>query len=294
MRQHALYLSLALLGPVAVVILGPSVATGGAIETDMYLGERNRMVGSGGELLIKGKRSADEPATVIEPGDILVGIGVNHLVESLDRPPSLDSFRAADARISHPTALRAMRVDTKRWTPTGVALTFEPLPPPEYSQLISELTGGRVSIPAESIPKGTFIMSFLTDKEPYTLKRLKDSPAENIARIAAAKRQWNVGAGNENDFWMAEFPTDDISILSSLTRDTPVGTIRFGLSLLPGSRTTLRFERKVECVGPTGRVTLHDFCLNGSAAGVKGLDTAFPIGLQTQITIFPVKGSGTE
>ena len=209
------------------------------------------------------------------------------MVESLDRPPGLEAFRAADADGKKPMALRAMRVKTKRWTATGVAFSFEPLSPTEYSELISKLTDGRAKIPAETIPKGTFILSFLDDR-PYTLKRLGDTAAENIARVATAERQWNVGVARETDFWMAEFPSDDFSILSKLTRDTAVGEIRFGLSLLPGSRTELRFERKAECIGPTGRVTLHDFCLSGSAAGVKGFETAFPIGLQTQIVTFPV------
>lgn len=286
MNQPSFNRSLVVLVATAA-LLSPAIATGGAKDGDMFLGERNQMVGSGGELLVKAERNADSPETVIEVGDVLVGIGVNHLVESLDRPPGLEAFRAARSDEPQPMALRAMRVKTKRWTATGVAFTFEPLAPTEYSELISKLTDGRASIPAESIPKGTFILSFL-DERLYTVKRLGDTAAENIARVATAERQWNVGVAQETDFWMAEFPSDEISNLSKLTRDTAVGQIRFGLSLLPGSRTTLRFERKAECIGPMGRATLHDFCLSGSAAGVRGFDTAFPIGLKTQIVTFPV------
>lgn len=66
-------------------------------EDNFFFNELNRIVGSGGEILLKGSQNASAPRTRMDVGDRLIGIGVTHMVESLSRPPGPDSFRAVNA-----------------------------------------------------------------------------------------------------------------------------------------------------------------------------------------------------
>jgi hypothetical protein len=225
----------------------------------------------------------------MDVGDRLIGIGLTHLIESLSRPPGLDSFRAIfDADVSK-VALRAFEVARKEPGPDGIEFSFAPLSPSEYSETLEAVSEGAVRIPAESIPLGTIILSFVDSEPTYTLRAIERSSRENWARATKGQRHWNVGIGDDADFWSATFPSDDIGILPHLPRSAAVGTIRFGLSLLPSSETRLDFER-VPWPELSGRTTAHHFCLVGSAAGTNGFATPFPIGLRTEIVCKPVGG----
>lgn len=258
--------------------------SGRAFEENVFLGEANKFVGSGGELLVKAETKA--PATRIDVGDRLIGIGVTHYVESLERAPGLDSFRAISPQDEAKFALRGFEVVTKERTPEGFNFRFGPLAPSSYNATLRAVSEGAVDIPASSIPDGTIILSFLDPEPTYTLQTIDGSPGENWVRAAKGRRHWNVGFSNDSDFWAASFPSDDIGLLTQLPPATRVGTIQFGLSLLRGSETALRFNR-IQAFGPSGAASSHDFVLHGSAAGTQGLRTPFPIGLRTEITFHP-------
>ncbi len=259
-------------------------------EDSIFFNELNRFVGSGGELVLK-KSQKEDGDTKIDVGDILIGIGVTHLVESLSRPPGLDSFRSFDVNslaYDRKMAARAFRVVAKEQTDEGFDFRFEPLSPNEYSEALSEVSEGTVNIDPKTIPDGTVILSFTSEKPEYTLKSNESSPRANWEALAKGERHWNVGIGSEDDFWAASFPSDEMEFLKEFSAAAKLGRIRFGLSMLKGSVGAIKLE-KVETEHPTGRITKHDFCLNGNAAGTKNLDSPFPIGLRTEITFFPVE-----
>lgn len=259
-------------------------------EENFFYGEVNKFVGSGGEVLIKGEKNADTPPTRIDVGDRLIGIGVTHTVESLSRPPGPDTFRAFNIESGNElkAALRAFEVAKKDRAQDGFDFTLAPLSPTDYSDLIERVSGGSVKIPPESIPVGTMVLSFLDPNPTYTLGTVAGSPGANWAEATKGARHWNVGIGSPTDFWVATFPSDDVGMLSLVPSSTKIGSIRFGLSLLPGSRGVTRLK-PVPCVGPSGAMTTHHFCLSGVAVGTQGLDTPFPIGLRTEIIFHPEK-----
>jgi hypothetical protein len=257
-----------------------------SFERHFFFNELNRMCGSGGELLLKGDPTA--PMGRMDIGDRLIGIGVTHLVESLSRPPGPASFRsmAAGSRGPLKYAARAFTVASKTVTPNGHDFAFAPLSPQDYCDTLATVSQGRVRMAPGDIPEGTIIMSFVDAKPTYTLQTLARSPGENWRRVFAAKRHWNVGIANDDDFWDASFPSDEVGILTQLSPSERIGSIRFGLSLLPKSTGFQRLER-IPWGTVSGRGTKHHFCLSGYATGTSGLDTPFPIGLRTEITFFP-------
>ena len=263
----------------------------GSFESAFFPGEVNRFVGSGGEVLVKGEGNSEE--TTIEVGDQLVGIGVTHLVETLDRPPGLDTFHAFGVHdVRHPltkkVAMRGFEVVFKEGGEGGYDFGFAPLAPDRYAALVERVSGGAVSIPPETIPEGTMVVSFLDPDPAYTLAAVKGSPGANWAAAAKGARHWNVGIGDPSDFWAASFPSDDVGVLATVPPSVSFGTIRFGLSLLSGESGFTTFER-VPFPDPAREATSHQFCLLGEAVGTAGLDTPFPIGLRTKITFKPVR-----
>lgn len=263
-----------------------------AFHEAFFPGEDNRFVGSGGEVLVKEQAGRD--TTRMEIGDRLIGIGVAHVVESVSRTPGIDSFNAVnpDNGYQAKVAARAFGVVSKDEVEGGFEFGFEPLEPDEFSELIAEVSEGAASIPAETIPKGAMVLSFLHDEASYTLAAVDGSPGANWARATAGTRHWNVGVAGSDDFWWASFPSDDIGLLTALRPYEDVGSIRFGLSLLPGSEGFADFDR-VTCTHPSGATTSHHFCLSGTAAGTAGLETPFPIGLRTQIVFRPRAVAGS-
>jgi hypothetical protein len=262
-----------------------------AFEENFFYGEVNRFVGSGGEALIKGERNRDAPSTRIDVGDRFIGVGVSHLVESLSRPPGPDTFRALNlgpGSGGSKIAARAFEVARKDQTQDGFDLTLSPLSPTDYSELLERVSGGLVKVPAESIPDGTMILSFIDPNPTYTLRTMAGSPGMNWAEATKGERHWNVGISNPTDFWIASLPSDDVGMLSEIPSFAKVGSMRFGLSLLPGSRTNAGLNT-VPCIGPSGETTLHHFCLSGTVVGTQGFSTPFPIGLRTEIIFHPEK-----
>lgn len=258
-----------------------------SFDKKFFFGEVNRFSGSGGELLIKGTGNEKGPATRIEVGDRLIGIGITHMVESLGRPPGPDSFHATN-RIERPCkmAKRAFEADSKVQTADGYHFKFKPLEPNEFAALVTKVSNGAVKLDGHRIPKGTMVASFLDEDPDFSLERR--SPGANWAAVAKGEPHWYVGVGKSDDFWEAFFPTDDIGILTAMPPWVKAGTINFGLSLLPGSPVETRLER-VSAGGITRRSTSHDFCLSGAVVGTAGLRTEFPIGLRTEIIFKPVK-----
>lgn len=282
-----------------------------SVDELFFFNELNRFLGSGGEILVNEMLSEDDPTTpgvdrdgtVADPdldgpipphliqrldvGDRLIGIGIAHAVESLSRPPGRETFHALVS--SGPkAALRAFVVVKKEVIESGFKFTFGPLSPQEFSDLVAEVSDGLVKIPVESIPEGTMVLSFDHDDSEYTLESIPGSPGRNWELATAGARHWNIGVAQGTDFWVANFDSDDLGLLSLLPSSAKVGSIRFGLSLLPGSKGYSKLE-KVSCVGPDGNTTMHHFCLSGTAAGTNGFDTPFPIGLRTEIIFRPVR-----
>jgi hypothetical protein len=260
----------------------------GRFEQSFFLGDLNRFVGSGGEVLLK--RDSAGPSSRIDVGDRFIGIGATHLIESLSRPPGPGAVRATTgaAAAAPKLALRAFAASAKDPVDDGYRFSFEPLPPDAYAETLAEVSGGAAVIPAETIPEGAIVLSFIDHAGRYTLETIDGSPGANWAAVTSAERHWNVGVATSSDFWTATFPSDDIEALTSLPPSTMVGSIRFGLSLLPDSRTTVRLE-PVECESPSGGTSTHDFCLSGTAAGTAEINSPFPIGLRTEIRFRPVK-----
>ncbi|MCC6522373.1 MAG: hypothetical protein IT373_06915 [Polyangiaceae bacterium] len=257
-------------------------------EDNLFYGELNRFSGSGGEVLVKGPNNAGAPATRIDVGDRLIGIGVTHIVETLSRPPGPESFRAMHKESGSVTkfALRAFQVAQKVPGANGFDFGLAPLTPDEFSDLTERVSGGAVRIAPNTIPAGTMILSFLDAAPTYTLKSVAGSPGVNWSAATKGERHWNVGIESPSDFWAASLPSDDIGALALMPSWMTIGTITFGLSLLPQSKGMTNF-RPVPCVGPTGTTTTHHFCLSGAATGTQGFDTPFPIGLRTQIIFQP-------
>lgn len=251
-----------------------------------FKGQTNRMSGSGGELIVKSKENLRKGrTTVIEPEDILVGIGVTHTIESMTTPPGPRSTRFALGEIDK-VAARAFRTVHKERLEQGFAFGFEPLAPKEYSQLLYEASGHECEIDPETIPPGTMILSFIASGSGYTLERSRASPGSNWKAVLSGTRQWNVGCRRPDDFWAARFPSDDVGLLQQIDPWTSIGEIRFGLSLLEGSPGAMEFQ-PVEAVHPDGRRTKHDFHLSGRVTGTRGLRSDFYIGLRTEIICRP-------
>lgn len=255
-----------------------------------YFGELNRFVGSGGELLLKSEDAVEAESTRLGVGDRLIGLGITHVVESLSRPPGPESFRAVNLPSNYQmkVAARSLRITDKRETPNGYEFGFEPLAPAEFSNLLASLSDDRVQIAADTIPDGTYVLSILHDGPGYSLASQGDD-ALTWEAATTGTRHWNVGVGKPDDFWWAEFPSDDIGLLAILPPHERVGQIRFGLSLLEGSAGAIDLV-PVEVSNPFGGTSAHDFCLSGAAVGVLGLTTPFPIGLRTEILFHPLTG----
>lgn len=265
-------------------------APGNAIvdfERRFFFSERNKFVGSGAEVLIKA--DAQSPPTRLDVGDRFIGIGATHFIQALDRPPGPDSLHSTtiDSGFSVKAALRSIEVANKRQTANGFEFDFAPLRPRVYSETLEAISGGAVRIDPDTIPEGAVVLSFVDPDPTYTLRTLAGSPSANWIAATKGLRHWNVGIATPDDFWWAEFPADDVGVLSSLPPTISVGSIRFGMSLLSGSLTTVELER-VSCDHPSGRETQHHFCLEGVATGTAGIDTPFPIGVRTEITFLPI------
>lgn len=259
-----------------------------AFEDRLFLGATNRFVGSGGEVLIK--KDPHQPPGRLDVGDRLMGIGATHMVENLDVAPGPDSFHSTsmESDFQVKSALRAIEVTAKEETKEGYDFTFQALTPKAYSETLEELSEGAVRILPDEIPNGTIVLSFVDSSPEYTLGAVAGSPGANFVAATKGERHWNVGLGKEDDFWVASFPSDDVGLLAQMPRTMMVGTIRFGLSLLPNSTTTIGLE-PVSCAGPSGKESEHDFCLEGMASGTQAIATPFPIGVQTQIRFRPIR-----
>jgi hypothetical protein len=257
-----------------------------AFAKKFFLNEVNNMVGSGGEFLIKAAKNGGSPSSHMEVGDYFIGVGVTHLIETLSRNPGPDSFRIASGPIKQ--AFRAFEI--KKKTKKEGAFDFEvgALAAADYCDLLERVSEGAVRISPTSIPAGTMILSFLKNESTYTLDATDGSPAANWVGTAKGERHWNVGIGSPDDFWVASLPADDFNALSEIPPWTKVGSIRFGLSLLPGSAGAMKLEPS-SCIGPTGRTTSHDFCFSGAVIGKQGLSTPFPILMRTEIRFRPVR-----
>ncbi|MCW5693566.1 MAG: hypothetical protein KIT48_14495 [Pseudolabrys sp.] len=260
-----------------------------SFEEKFFFGEVNRFSGSGGEVLVKGSGNERNPATRIDIGDRLIGVGITHTIESMSRTPGPDSFHATN-RINRPTkaAARAFQAVSKTRTSDGYQFGFAPLEPGEFAELAARVSNGAAKLDGRRIPKGTMIASFLDADTSYSLERRGDAPADGWAALTKGEPHWYVGVGKPEDFWEAFFPSDDIGVLTAMPPWVRAGTINFGLSLLPGSAVETRLER-VPAAGITRRATSHDFCLSGAVVGTGGLRTDFPIGLRTEIIFKPVK-----
>lgn len=262
-----------------------------AFHNLFFYNEINKFSGSGGELLVKGAGNASAPSSRIDVGDRLVGIGVAHTVESLSRTPGPDSYRATNSPAPMPKiAARAFQVSNKTRDPSGFSFDFEPLPANDFSTLVEQVSHGAVKLAPETIPPKTMVLSFLDLNPTYTLESISGSPGENWLRSTRGERHWCVGIGKDTDFWAAKFPVDDISLLPQIPTWTKIGSINFGLSLLPGSPSPVALE-PVPGAHPSGVATTHDFSLFGTVVGTQGLNTAFPIGLRTEIIFKPLRGA---
>ena len=258
-----------------------------SFEKTFFLNEVNKFTGSGGEILVKGEENAKAPATRIDIGDRLIGIGITHAIESMSRTPGPDSFRPLlTPSVPAKVAARVFAVTTKREVGDRFEFSFEPLPPKEYSALVEKVSEGAVRIDPESIPEGTMIVSFLDMNPAYSLNSIAGSPGANWVAATKGERQWNVGIGSDQDYWAASFPSDDIESLTRIPPWVKIGAINFGLSLLPGSQADVKFQ-PVPHVGPSREPTKHQFFLAGSVVGTEGLDTPFRIGLRTEIMFKP-------
>jgi hypothetical protein len=287
-----------------------------AVNEIFFINELNKFVGTGGEILLNLVLSEDDPTTPgfdpdgvladpdldgpiskhiiqrLDVGDRLVGIGTSQTVECVSCPRlesralGLDVYEAKNA-------LRAFKVIEKvAVAGGGFNFTFGPLSPEEYSATIKTASGGSVTIPAETIPVGTMILSFNDPTPNFTVANIPGSPGMNWVKATEGTRHWSVGVADPTDFWVSSFASDDLGLLPFLSSKTTIGKINFGLSLLSGS-TGLSSLNKVPCAGPAGIIVNKDFCLSGSAVGTFGIDTPFQIGLRTEITFNPVNGGGT-
>jgi len=279
------------------------------VDSLFFLGELNRFAGSGGEILINRVLSEDDASTPgkdqdgqlgdpdsngpipehviqrLDVGDRLAGIGIAHLVESLSHPPGPSTFHAAGDNKKN--AARVFQVKTKQATANGFSFTFSPLSPDEFSATVAELSSGAVKIAAATIPVGTMVLSFDDPTPDYTLEKVSGSPAKNWVEATNGARHWNIGVATPDDFWMATFPSDDLGLLPLMEPTSTIGTIKFGLSLLAGSKGMTNLQH-VQCTGPSGKATKHHFCLSGAATGTRGFATPFPIGLRTEILFNPM------
>lgn len=285
---------------------GPAIAS--TTNDLLFYGEWNNLIGIGGEQFLNLNLSGDDPLTPgfdpdgsfsdpdgagplpehfiqrIDVGDRLVGIGATLEVECDSCSPP-EVARSLPGLVPIKSALRAFEVISKIPNPDGgYSFTFGPLTPDEFSNTVSNVSNGAVSIPSSSIPVGSMIISYDGPLPDFTLMTIPGSPGSNYASAVTDERLWNVGIGSQDDFWAASFPTDNIGLAAYLPSTAILGNISFGLSLLPGSEPL--HLQKGSCSGPMGTTSV-DFCLSGVATGTSDLDTPFPIGLSTEIKMAP-------
>ncbi len=256
-------------------------------EDNIYFGNKNRFSGSGGEILVKG--DGNTKPNRMEVGDRLIGIGITERIENLNSAdPSIFNEVGRGYFGDSKLALRAFRIAEKRKRGFGCQITLAALEPTEYSMLVEKVSYGSVNIPAETIPSGTIILSFIDPDTNYTLKPLKEGPSQNWLNATKGVRHWNVGIGKPDDFWMARFPSDNVKLLKFIPKWIALGGIWFGLSILSGSNRSIKLK-KVAHSAPISQESYHDFCLNGKVVGSLGQKGQFPIGLKTKITFHPLK-----
>lgn len=261
-----------------------------SFKSRFFYNEINRFSGSGGEFVLRNQDLLLHDPKRIEVGDILIGIGITHIVEAMDRPPGTASFYSLGAAPLGPAkmAMRAFRVAEKEPRNGGFGFNFSYLSPAEYSDAVNVASQGLVVLSPETISEGTVILSFLDSQPTYSLASTEGSPGVNWLELTKGERHWNVGMRDPADFWEAWFPADDVGLLSSLPPWERVGDIRFGLSLLNPELDGLELER-LPATRIDGRQSSHHFCLRGAATGVKGINSAFPIGLRTEIIFKPIR-----
>lgn len=279
------------------------------VNEALFAGQLNRLPGVGGEILVNRVLSEDDPSTPgrdpdgemgdpdgdgpipphviqrLDIGDRLVGIGTTLAIHCTQCEPGQGPRELGTASDQAKHAARAFVVAGKERVPRGFRFRFSPLSPEEYSATLREASGGAIVIPPESIPRGTMVLSF-DDAEPsFSLSREAGSPASNWRGATDGIRHWNVGVAKETDFWMSTFPTDDLALVELMAPEQRIeSSIRFGLSLLPGGLGEELKLTPVECEGPDGVVKV-DFCLTGSVVGTAGIETPFPIGLDTEVRL---------
>lgn len=284
------------------------------LDQALFTNQTNRLVGTGGEIVINRVLSGDDSSTPghdpdgqvgdpdgdgpipahlvqrLDVGDWLVGIGFTDRVECLDCPDGPGRIRVLGRGPDRPgvgkAAARAFEVRSKERVLEEYRYTFRPLSPAEFSSAVAQASGGAVTIPAASIPEGTMVVSFQDWTPDFTLSSRQGSPGFNWREATDGARHWNVGVARETDFWMASFPSDDIGMVALLPEGNRIGMIRFGLSLLDGGDGEYLPMKPVSCEGPNGPVTV-DVCLSGTAVGTRGSGTAFPIGLSTEVRLQP-------
>jgi hypothetical protein len=289
----------------------------GTLDQVLFTDQTNRLVGIGGEILVNRVLSGDDPRTpgndpdgqVADPdgngpipphliqrldvGDWLVGIGVTQRVECVDclaRPDRVRHLGRGPGRMGiAKSAARAFEVRTRERILEEYRYTFQPLSPEDFSAAVAQASGGAVTIPPASIPRGTMVVSFQDRTPGFTLASHQGSPGINWREATDGARHWNVGVARETDFWMASFPSDDIGMVALLPEGSRIGMIRFGLSLLEGGDGEYLPMKPVSCEGPNGPVNV-DVCLSGTAVGTRGGGTAFPIGLSTEVRLQPAAG----
>ena len=289
------------------------------VNESLFVNKSNKFVGTGGEILINLVLSEDDPTTPefdpdgiladpdldgpipehviqrIDVGDRLVGIGASHTLECLDCSSEQEEtiYRLGSKTNNLKLAVRAFEVVDKVACDNGFNFTFGPLSPEEYSTTIEIASKGAVKIPVTSIPKGTMILSFDDSTPNFILQDIPGSPDRNWVEATNGDRHWNVGIAKSTDFWMSNFVSDDIGLLPFLPDTVATGTIRFGLSFLSGDVGPVCLKpvpcgKPANCDGSINPITNNNFCLVGNVVGTSGINTPFPVGLQTEITLNPV------
>lgn len=257
-------------------------------DSGMFFDQLNRINGTGGEILVKSPENARRGNdSIVEEGDVFIGLGLAHMLENISEPGGLDTFRLVLSPAK--SVARALRVVDKVRAQTGVSLDLAPLEPTEFSEILATVSDGRAVVDPETIPDGTIILSYVVTDPDYTMRKIKGSPGENWYRGVRGDRHWNVGFGAKQDFWTASLPSDDLSRLTEFPSRVDVGEIRFGLSLLEGSQTAVGEFRPVEFRNARGEPTEHQFCLSGKVTGTRDWDSAFNISLRTFIVCHPTK-----
>lgn len=299
---------------VLVIGLGCRPAQTKTVEENLFLNESNRFVGRGADLLINLVLSGDDPATPgfdpdgeigdpdgpdgpipphliqrIDVGDVFTGIGNTDTVECLSCPPGSETIHTLGSVGNNAkVAVRAFKAIGKERVPDGFNITFGPVTPVEFSEIIATASNGAVVIAAESIPVGTMVLVFDDPTPNYTQMTVSGSPGTNWVEATDGTRLWNVGIESPENFWMATFLSDDLGMLPLMPPTFKTGTIKFGLSRLPGGEGRITFE-PVPYAGPEGKMMNVDFCFKGTAVGTFDVETPFPIHLETEVRFHPVQ-----